>query len=129
MAFNDVKEVRQGIIAFIESGMPGADDELKGRIRDAFANPSPVDQMMDVAEHIYALRDTAPDEAKVLATDVIEFAIPFGFKGSQQGNRGQKMVDALKRRGAIPAIAENDPEPKAFARRQPDPVEEPVEEA
>jgi hypothetical protein len=113
-----IEELSGNISRFmIMEGAALPEHTLKAMI-PALSQPSPVDSFMRSLEILYAARQDLSAEGKKLVGQIAGFAIPFGWHGINEDNRGQGILRAMSRDLGEPAPAggwpdpESDPEPK-----------------
>lgn len=90
-------EVLAAIDKFLILHARDLDQQSVDTLLEATAKVSPVEKIVDTGELLYAIRDTLDEDGLTLAGQAIEFATRNGWHGLGTDNRGQRMVDALRR--------------------------------
>ena len=103
-------------------------DDTKDALNSAMRQTSPVVQIVNFAETLYARREETNKTGKELAAGLFSFATTNGFHGLDgEEQRGRKIIAAMRRDAGDEPVAgswpdkKDDPEPKAeFVRREED---------
>ena len=110
-------EARVYMMGFLVNHGTGLPDSLVAAVQLLMAAASPVDQMVKVAELLYASKDVLNNEARSLAGSLAAFCAENYWHGLDVDDRGHKIKKAMMRdmgepapTGGWPAPAD-DPEP------------------
>jgi hypothetical protein len=95
--FDNITEAREGIINYIVGALTTESADITAKIRQLNTSPSPVDQIVSIAEYLYAKRAEISIEGKSLAAGLAAFATTNGWHNLLADNRGNKIVQALRR--------------------------------
>jgi hypothetical protein len=116
ITFDNTGAAREGISDLPWRDLPA---HLQARFRALRSSPSPVDQISGLGEFIYANRKQMPDEFVEVGAALIAYANVNAWHELQQNQRGDRIVQALRRdSGEAPPAgmewpdAETDPRPR-----------------
>lgn len=97
ITFDNIADAREAIAVYRFGALLDEDVAIVDKVRDLSASPSPVDQIVRVGEYLYAKRDEIADAGKGVAGGLIAFATVNGWHGLLADNRGNRIVQALRR--------------------------------
>jgi len=120
LTFDNITAARDALFGFRYTGMTGLPADVIEMVSKLCASPSPVDQIVRTSEFLYARRADINDAGRSLAAGLIAFATVNAWHGLLEGDRGNGMVQSLRRElGDTPPsghewpLAANDPAPLA----------------
>ena len=91
----------------------GEEAEIVAKVEALSVSPSPVDQIVQLGEYLYAHREDVADEGKDLGGALIAFATINGWHGLLEADRGNRIVQAMRRDlGETPPAGLDWPEPE-----------------
>lgn len=118
MTFDNITAARNGIMDYRAGALSGEPEGVITKVRDLSASPSPVDQIVRIGEYLYANRAEISNDGKDLCGGLIAFATVNGWYGLLESDRGNKIVQAIRRdlgedppAGMEWPVAGDDPEP------------------
>ena len=124
--FDNITSAREGIMNYIVGPLTTESADISTKIRQFNSSPSPVDQIVSIAEYLYAKRAEISNEGKNLAAGLAAFATTNGWHNLLADDRGNKIVQALRRDlGETPPAgvewpsSVNDPTPSAIFAEAP----------
>ena len=92
--FDTIADARKAVALFNFASLP---TEIATKAIDFVASPSPVDQIVKTGEYLYAEKASITSDALSLAGGLIAFATINGWHGLLDGDRGNKIVQAVRR--------------------------------
>ena len=116
--FDTITAARDALFGYRYTGMVGLPADVIEQVGKLCASPSPVDQIVRTGELLYARKVDLNDAGRSLAGGLIAFATVNAWHGLLEGDRGNGMVQALRRdlnetppSGHSWPLAANDPAP------------------
>jgi hypothetical protein len=97
LTFATIGDARNAIMDFRADHFSALPETLRPRFRELTASPSPVDQIVNVGEFLWANRATVDNDAKALAGGLIAFATINAWHGLLEGDRGNRIVRNLRK--------------------------------
>lgn len=94
--FGDISEARLAIAAYLVDHASALDAELRDKVQDLAASASPVDQIANLAELLYARGDEVGLTGRQLAGGLAAFAGDNGWHELRDG-RGRNIALAIMR--------------------------------
>ena len=80
-------------ISTVHGSLPEPTNE---HVSKAVAEPSAIVTVMDTIEALYAMTEKT-DQVRKLIIDLVSFAMPYGWHGIYEENRGVRMILAMRR--------------------------------
>ena len=97
ITFDNLTEAREGIMGYRAGALLSEPPAIEAMIRTLSASPSPVDQIVRTGEYLYAKRAEISTDGQSLAGGLIAFATINGWHGLLDADRGNKIVQAIRR--------------------------------
>lgn len=79
--FSDIPEALGRIASFMLEHGTTVPEAAKAKVVEAASQPSPVDRIVQFGKALYEHRESAPDVAKIIAAEALEFAGRNGWHG------------------------------------------------
>lgn len=95
--FDNISDARNAIMDFRADHFADVPEDMRARFRELSASPSPVDQIVGVGEFLYANRERLTDASRALLGGLIAFATPNAWHGLIEDDRGNRIVQAMRR--------------------------------
>ena len=90
--FDSIADARNAIMDYRADHGSELKDYLTKRFRELSASPSPVDQIVGLAEMIWANREDMPKSSYELGAGLVAFATVNAWHGLQENNRGDAIL-------------------------------------
>ena len=126
LTFDSITTARDALFSFRYTGMTDLPADVIAQVGTLSSSPSPVDQIVRTGEFLYARKADLNDAGRSLAAGLISFATVNAWHGLLEGNRGDGIVQALRRdlketapSGTSWPLEANDPAPLAEFAAQP----------
>jgi hypothetical protein len=97
ITFDNITAARDFIMDYRASKLLDEPEAVIAKVRTLSASPSPVDQIVRIGEYLYAHRSEVADPSKDIAGGLIAFATINGWHGLLADDRGNRIVQALRR--------------------------------
>lgn len=117
--FESLIDARNAIMDFRAAHGSDLPEHLSGRFRDLSASPSPVDQIVGLAEFIYANRDQVTQPTLLLGAGLAAFATVNAWHGLVEDNRGDSILSNLRKDAGEIQRAVSAPEARPGYRIEP----------
>lgn len=112
MTFETIATAREAIMTYRFGALLAEDGAIITKVQALSASPSPVDQIVRTGEYLYSQRALIADDSLDIAGGLIAFATMNGWHNLLADNRGNRIVQALRRDlGEDPPIGMEWPEP------------------
>lgn len=95
--FDSITDAREAIMDFRADHLKDLPEALQAKFKSQAASPSPVDQIVGTMELLYANKADLTDEAKDLVGGLAAFATTNAWHGLAEDNRGNLIVQAMRR--------------------------------
>jgi hypothetical protein len=115
----DITGARRAIRKYLDHADGQLPDDTYEKLADLADSPSPVDQIAQTAELLYARHGQLDDAGRTITGQLASFAAINGFHGMWVDNRGGRIAQAMEREMGFkateampePARASDDPQP------------------
>jgi hypothetical protein len=97
ITFDTIVAAREAIAAYRAGALLEESTTIIDKVAELHASPSPVDQIVRIGEYLYARRADIADEGKALLGGLIGFATIYGWHGLLTDDRGDRIVQAMRR--------------------------------
>lgn len=97
LTFDTITECRNAIMDYRAGALTTEPEAVVTKVRDLSASPSPVDQIVRTGEYLYAKRAEISADGQSLAGGLVAFATVNGWFGLLENERGNKIVQAIRR--------------------------------
>lgn len=97
LTFETITDAREAIMDFRAEHFADLPALYRPRFKELSASPSPVDQIVNLGEFIFANRAGMPDSAKALAAGLVAFATTNAWHGLLDDDRGNRIVANLRK--------------------------------
>ncbi|NML04262.1 hypothetical protein [Sphingomonas sp. G-3-2-10] len=111
--FDSLVSARSAIISFAMNHASALDEAVRDSFLDLAGQPSPVDQVVKVAELLYANAASLTDEGRDLVGSLASYASENFWHGMQVDGRGNRIALAMRRQnGETPPEGSSFPDPE-----------------
>lgn len=97
MTFDTIAAAREAIMTYRFGALLEEGATIIAKVQALSASPSPVDQIVRTGEYLYSQRALVADDSLDIAGGLIAFATINGWHNLLADNRGNRIVQALRR--------------------------------